>query len=129
VLDPQPIGSAIREDDTGMKDAVAAAIDAMYADGTMQSIVAKWGMTEGVELLKQPRRARDCSVPSPRSATATPLSSGWVGHQATGGHSPLARCPVSAHAHRSAGGSDTWSKPGRRDRAEPLARPTRGWRP
>jgi polar amino acid transport system substrate-binding protein len=51
-LDPQPIGIAIRKDDTGMKEAVAAAIDAMYADGTMQSIVEKWGMTRAVELLK-----------------------------------------------------------------------------
>jgi polar amino acid transport system substrate-binding protein len=51
-LDPQPIGIAIRKGDVGMQEAVAAAIDAMYADGTMQSIVEKWGMTEGVELLK-----------------------------------------------------------------------------
>lgn len=51
-LDPQPIGIAVRKDDAGMKEAVAAAIDAMYADGTMQSIVEKWGMTEAVELLK-----------------------------------------------------------------------------
>jgi polar amino acid transport system substrate-binding protein len=51
-LDPQPIGIAIRKDDTGMKEAVAVAIDAMYADGTMQSIVEKWGMTRAVELLK-----------------------------------------------------------------------------
>jgi polar amino acid transport system substrate-binding protein len=51
-LDPQPLGIAIRKDDAGMKDAVAAAIDAMYADGTMQSIVEKWGMTDAVELLK-----------------------------------------------------------------------------
>jgi ABC-type amino acid transport substrate-binding protein len=50
VLDP--IGIAIREDDTGMKEAVAAAIDAMYADGTMQSIGERWGMTDAVELLK-----------------------------------------------------------------------------
>jgi polar amino acid transport system substrate-binding protein len=51
-LDPQPIGIAIRKDDAGMKEAVAAAIDAMYADGTMQTIVEKWGMTDAVELLK-----------------------------------------------------------------------------
>jgi ABC-type amino acid transport substrate-binding protein len=35
-----------------MKEAVAAAIDAMYADGTMKAIVAKWGLTDAVELLK-----------------------------------------------------------------------------
>ena len=51
-IDPQPLGIAIRKDDPGMKEAVAAAIDAMYADGTMQSIVEKWGMTDAVELLK-----------------------------------------------------------------------------
>ncbi len=51
-LDPQPIGIAVRKDDTGMKAAVAAAIDAMYADGTMEALVAKWGLTDAVELLK-----------------------------------------------------------------------------
>jgi polar amino acid transport system substrate-binding protein len=51
-LDPQPLGIAIRKGDAGMKEAVAAAIDAMYADGTMQSIVEKWGMTDAVELLR-----------------------------------------------------------------------------
>jgi len=35
-----------------MKEAVAAAIDAMYADGTMKSLVAKWGLADAVELLK-----------------------------------------------------------------------------
>jgi len=51
-IDPQPLGIAIRKDDAGMKEAVAAAIDAMYADGTMKAIVAKWGLTDAVELLK-----------------------------------------------------------------------------
>ncbi len=51
-LDPQPIGIAIRKGDAGMKEAVAAAIDAMYADGTMKAIVAKWGLTDAIELLK-----------------------------------------------------------------------------
>jgi polar amino acid transport system substrate-binding protein len=51
-IDPQPIGIAIRKDDAGMKAAVAAAIDAMYADGTMKAIVEKWGMADAVELLK-----------------------------------------------------------------------------
>ena len=32
--------------------AVKAAIDGMYADGTMKSIVDKWGMTDAVVLLK-----------------------------------------------------------------------------
>ena len=51
-IDPQPIGIAIRKDDAGMKEAVAAAIDAIYADGTMKAIVEKWGIADAVELLK-----------------------------------------------------------------------------
>ncbi len=51
-INPQPIGIAIRKDDTGMKAAVAAAMEAMYADGTMKAIVEKWGVTDAVELLK-----------------------------------------------------------------------------
>jgi len=51
-IDPQPIGIAIRKGDAGMNEAVAAAIDAIYADGTIQSIVEKWGLTDAVELLK-----------------------------------------------------------------------------
>ena len=51
-IDPAPIGIAIRKEDTDLKAAVQAAIDAMYADGTMKSIVDKWGMTNAVVLLK-----------------------------------------------------------------------------
>jgi ABC-type amino acid transport substrate-binding protein len=51
-INPQPMGIAMRLDDTGMKAAMAAAVDAMYADGTMKSIVAKWGITDAVGLLK-----------------------------------------------------------------------------
>lgn len=51
-IDPVAIGIAMRKDDAGMKDAVAATIDAMYADGTIKSIVDKWGMTDAVVLLK-----------------------------------------------------------------------------
>jgi polar amino acid transport system substrate-binding protein len=51
-LDPQPIGIAIRKSDAGMKEAVAAAIDAMYADGKMKALVVKWGLTDVAELLK-----------------------------------------------------------------------------
>jgi polar amino acid transport system substrate-binding protein len=51
-IDPQPIGIALRKDDGGMKEAVAAAIDAIYADGTMKAIVAKWGIADAVILLK-----------------------------------------------------------------------------
>lgn len=51
-IDPAPIGIAMRKDDTGMKAAVQAAIDAMYSDGSLVAIVAKWGMTNAVVLLK-----------------------------------------------------------------------------
>jgi polar amino acid transport system substrate-binding protein len=51
-IDPIAIGVAMRKDDPGMKDAVQAAIDAMYADGALKAIVAKWGMTNAVVMLK-----------------------------------------------------------------------------
>jgi polar amino acid transport system substrate-binding protein len=51
-LEPHPIGIAIRKDDAGMKEAVAAAIDAMYAEGTMKSIVEKWGIADAIEVLR-----------------------------------------------------------------------------
>lgn len=51
-IDPAPIGIAVRKDDTELQTAVQAAIDGMYADGTMKSIVDKWGMTDAVVLLK-----------------------------------------------------------------------------
>jgi polar amino acid transport system substrate-binding protein len=49
---PAPIGIAVNKDDPGMKDAVSAAIDAMYADGALKAIVDKWGMTDAVVFLK-----------------------------------------------------------------------------
>ena len=51
-IDPAPIGIAVRKDDTDLKAAVTAALDAMYADGTMKKIVTKWGMTDAVVLLQ-----------------------------------------------------------------------------
>jgi polar amino acid transport system substrate-binding protein len=51
-INPQPLGIAIRKDDAGMKASVTAAIDAMYADGTMKAIVQKRGIASAVELLK-----------------------------------------------------------------------------
>jgi His/Glu/Gln/Arg/opine family amino acid ABC transporter permease subunit len=47
-IDPQPVGIAMRKDDAGMKAAVQTAIDTMHADGSMQAIVDKWGITKGV---------------------------------------------------------------------------------
>ena len=51
-ISPIPIGIAVRKEDTALKAAVTAALDAMYADGTIGSIVDKWGMTNAVVLLK-----------------------------------------------------------------------------
>ena len=51
-IEPIPIGIAIRKSDTELKTAIQAAIDAMYADGTMQKIVDTWGMTDAVVLLQ-----------------------------------------------------------------------------
>ncbi len=51
-IDPAPIGIAVRKEDAALKTAVQAAIDAIYADGTMKSITDKWGMTDAVVFLK-----------------------------------------------------------------------------
>jgi polar amino acid transport system substrate-binding protein len=51
-IDPAPIGIAVSKDNTVLRDAVTAAIDAMYADGALKAIVDKWGMTNAVVLLK-----------------------------------------------------------------------------
>jgi polar amino acid transport system substrate-binding protein len=51
-IEPISIGIAVRKSDTELKAAVQAAIDAMYADGTLKKIVDAWGMTDAVVLLK-----------------------------------------------------------------------------
>lgn len=51
-IDPAPIGIAVRKEDTELKTAVQAAIDAIYADGTMKAITDKWGMTDAVVFIK-----------------------------------------------------------------------------
>ncbi len=48
---PLPIGIAIRKGDP-LKTATQKALNAVYAAGTMKKIVAKWGMTNAVTLLK-----------------------------------------------------------------------------
>jgi polar amino acid transport system substrate-binding protein len=48
---PIPIGIAIRKGDP-LRAATQKAMTAIYANGTMKSIVAKWGMTHAVTLLK-----------------------------------------------------------------------------
>jgi polar amino acid transport system substrate-binding protein len=51
-IEPAPIGIAVRKGETELKDAVTAAIDQLYADGTLETILEKWGMTDAVVLLK-----------------------------------------------------------------------------
>ena len=50
-INPIPIGIAIRKHDP-LKAATVKALNALYANGTMKKIVAKWGMTHAVTLLK-----------------------------------------------------------------------------
>jgi polar amino acid transport system substrate-binding protein len=50
-INPLAIGIAIRKGDP-LKPAVQKAISQLYANGTMKKIVAKWGMTDAVTLLK-----------------------------------------------------------------------------
>ena len=51
-IQPISIGIAIRKEDADLQAAVKAAIDGMYADGTITSILATWGMTDSVVLLQ-----------------------------------------------------------------------------
>jgi polar amino acid transport system substrate-binding protein len=41
-----PVGIAFRKEDTALRDQVKQAIDAMYADGTMMSILKKWNLQD-----------------------------------------------------------------------------------
>jgi polar amino acid transport system substrate-binding protein len=50
-INPIPIGVAVRKHDP-LRAATQEAISAMYANGTMQKIVARWGMTNAVVLLE-----------------------------------------------------------------------------
>jgi polar amino acid transport system substrate-binding protein len=50
-INPIPIGIAIRKGDP-LVAAMNKAIKTLYANGTMKKIVAKWGMTHAVTLLK-----------------------------------------------------------------------------
>jgi polar amino acid transport system substrate-binding protein len=42
---PQPVGIAVNPKNTALKAKLASAIAAMYADGTMSTILKKWNMT------------------------------------------------------------------------------------
>jgi polar amino acid transport system substrate-binding protein len=46
VVNPIPVGIAIRKSDTELSDGVQQAIDAMYADGRMKTILSRWKMSE-----------------------------------------------------------------------------------
>jgi polar amino acid transport system substrate-binding protein len=50
-INPIPIGIAIRKGDP-LAAAVEKAVNLLYANGTIKSVVAKWGMTSAVTLLK-----------------------------------------------------------------------------
>jgi polar amino acid transport system substrate-binding protein len=41
------IGIMMRKDDTGMKQALAAALARLQADGTYDKLLAKWDLSEG----------------------------------------------------------------------------------
>jgi polar amino acid transport system substrate-binding protein len=45
-INPIPVGIALRKDAGELKTAVSKAVDAMYADGTMTKILAKWHMSD-----------------------------------------------------------------------------------
>ena len=51
-ISPIAIGIAIRKGDP-LRAAMLKAIDRLYATGAMKRIVAKWGMTKAVALLKK----------------------------------------------------------------------------
>ena len=51
-IDPQPVGIAVAKGETGLTEAVAAAIASMTDDGTMAALAAKWGLTDAVALLE-----------------------------------------------------------------------------
>jgi polar amino acid transport system substrate-binding protein len=47
-VNPIPVGIGVRKDDTELKQAVRRAVTAMYADGTMKKILAKYEMSASV---------------------------------------------------------------------------------
>ena len=51
-VSPIPIGIAIRKHDP-LRPAVQKAINALYANGSMKRILAKWGMSKAAQLLKK----------------------------------------------------------------------------
>jgi polar amino acid transport system substrate-binding protein len=51
-VNPIPIGIAIRKGDTELQAAVQKAVDTMYADGTMDTILTRWKLKAAVAKLK-----------------------------------------------------------------------------
>jgi polar amino acid transport system substrate-binding protein len=45
IVNPFPVGMAVRKQDAELKAAVSKAVDAMYADGAMKKILAKWKLS------------------------------------------------------------------------------------
>ena len=45
-IDALPVGIASRKDNTELRDQIQAAIDEMYADGTMMEILEKWQLQD-----------------------------------------------------------------------------------
>ena len=43
-INPIPVGIAVKKDNGELKDAISQAVDAMYADGTMNKILTQWKM-------------------------------------------------------------------------------------
>jgi polar amino acid transport system substrate-binding protein len=58
-INPIPVGIAVRKDNTELRDQVQAAVDAMYADGTMMKILETWKLQDFV---------------LPKYASATPVA-------------------------------------------------------
>ena len=44
-INPISVGIAVRKSDAALKSGVQKAVDAMYADGTMKRILAKWKLS------------------------------------------------------------------------------------
>ncbi|HXY84700.1 MAG TPA: ABC transporter substrate-binding protein [Gaiellaceae bacterium] len=53
VVNPIPIGIAIRKSDTQLQTAVAQAVKDMYSDGTINKILAKWKLGKAAAKLQQ----------------------------------------------------------------------------
>ncbi|NEE06381.1 transporter substrate-binding domain-containing protein, partial [Streptomyces sp. SID7499] len=46
-IDAGPFGIAVKKDNTGLRDALKEAVDAIIADGSYQKVLDKWGAGTG----------------------------------------------------------------------------------